>query len=139
MPKSVEVELSGKKYTIRELPSRKNMEWRKKLSEEFGDLARLIEQAPGLEINSGEGMAQLGQMVSVFVGKVSGSIEILRGLLFDYSSELGVQRENLEANGYDSEFIAAFVEVLKLAYPFGALTDLATAAVRKAGQQTKTT
>jgi hypothetical protein len=139
MPKSIEVKLAGASYTINELPSRKNMKWRESLRNEFGELVDVLAKAPGVEVDSAAGMAQIGELVRVLVGQVVGSVDVLRDHLFAYSPELQKKRDELEENGFDSEFIEAFVGVLRLAFPFGSLVDLATAAVKKAGQQTSRT
>jgi hypothetical protein len=137
--KSVEIELAGKQYVIQELPSRKNQAWRETLRGEFGELVDVLMRAPGIEVSSAGGMAAVGQLMQIMVAKVTGAIDILRDRLIDYSPKLQADREHLLENGYDSEFMSAFVEVLRLAFPFGSVVDLAGAAIAKAGQQTKKT
>ena len=54
-------------------------------------------------------------------GTLIGSMDLLLDLLFAYSPELAEDRERIEEEAYDEEALAAFTEVLKLAYPFGEL------------------
>ncbi len=139
MPNKVSVELAGQKYIIEELPSRQNQAWRKIVEEHFSDLVNVLTNAPQMEIDSKEGMIQIGGLVKVLTAKVIGAVDIMRDLLFDYSPALQADREHLEENGFDSEFVQVFMEVLKLGFPFGSMMDLAGAAIAKAGQQTKKT
>ena len=67
------------------------------------------------------------------------AVDLMREKLFEYSPELAADRERIETEGYDSEIMAAFIEVLKLAFPFGQVIGLVSAAIEKAGQQTKRT
>lgn len=134
MPKQITVELAGREYTIIERPARKNAEWRERLNNEFSELAALLVNAPNIEIDTKAGMELLGNLVQGFLRHVGGSVDTLRGLLIEYSPALVADRSHIEESGYDSEILAAFVEVLKLAYPFGSLVDLAAAATRRVGQ-----
>lgn len=120
--RSVEVTLAGRAYTITELPSRKNAEWRNSLQKPFGELVARLEGAADVELNK---LNDIGALVRSVSGTLLGSVDIITGLLFAYSPELAKDREHIEANGYDSELLGAFTEVLKLAYPFGELASKA--------------
>jgi hypothetical protein len=62
----------------------------------------------------------------------------ITAMLFDYSPVLAADRARIEAEVYESELIAAFVEVLKLAYPFGELLSLANGFTPTVSRSTST-
>jgi len=131
--KSVTILLGEQSYTIHELPTRKNEAWRKKLSEPFARVAGFLENGPQKELNDTAGIGALVREVSELLIK---SPEIVTGLLFDYAPELAADRERISENCYDSEIMDAFVEVLKLAFPFGGLIQR-VAALGSASKPTK--
>ncbi len=139
MPESVTVTLAERQYLIKELPSRKNMAWRQALKEPFGDLVDALANAPALEVDSSAGLQQLADLVRTLTSRVIGSIDLMRELLFDYSPSLAEDRDRIEVDGYDSEIVGAFTQVLQLAFPFGQVINLAARAIEKAGQQAKRT
>jgi hypothetical protein len=63
---------------------------------------------------------------------------VVKGLLYEYSPALCADKERIEAESYDSEIVQAFMEVLKLAFPFGSAVGKLTAAmtVGRKGMQT---
>ena len=115
--RSVTVKLGDNEYTIYELKARQNQIWRAKLKTRFDTLADVIGSAPATELSTA-GVSDLLRSVS---GVVIDSIEDVREALFDYAPELSADCEYIEANAYDSEIMAAFVEVLTLAFPFGGM------------------
>lgn len=121
MSKETKVALGGQTYTIKALPIRQSKAWRAQLEGPFGELSTALEGAGAVDITSGGDIARL---VRTFSGTLIGSIDILLDLLFAYSPELAADRERIEAEAYDEEALAAFAEVLKLAYPFGELLAL---------------
>jgi len=121
MPKTTTVELAGKSYTLQQKPIKAAKAWRDALRVPFGDLAATLEAADRIELTNGRDLAGLVQSLS---GTLIGSVDILLDLLFAYSDELAGDRERIEAEAYDDEALAAFTEVLKLAYPFGQLLAL---------------
>jgi hypothetical protein len=134
--KTIEITLAERDYTIQELPSRKNAKWRESLRAEFGVLFDTLSRAPQMQIDDTE---QITTLVKIILDKVGGSVDLLRERLFDYAPQLKKDQEYLEENGYDSEFVDAFIKVLKLAYPFGGLVNLAQTAARKAGSSSNQT
>ncbi len=126
MPRTVKVTLAGREYTIEELRSRANGEWRTKLQEPFGQLVDKLQSAGDTELSRPGDIANLVRSVA---GTLVQSPDTLKGLLFDYSPTLAKDRERIEAEAYDSEILDAFTEILKLAYPFGGwVTKLASLA-----------
>jgi hypothetical protein len=57
-------------------------------------------------------------LLPVLVNGLSHSIDEIIDMVFDYSPELAADREWIEENATSSEAVSAFVEVLKLSYPF---------------------
>jgi len=130
MPKQIIVTLGGREYTIKTLPIRQSRKWREKLAGPFGELVDVLEGAGTIELNSWRDIAGL---VRVLSGRIIGSVDLILDLLFDYSPELRADQEWIEENAYDEEAMAAFVEVLKLAYPFGKLRTLVSSGLEKMG------
>jgi hypothetical protein len=132
MPKSITVTLGEREYVIAEAKTRQNAAWRAKFAEPFADLSAVM----GGDLNSAVTMQQLVTLIS---GKVVQSVDIIKGLLYDYAPALAADKERIESECYDSEIVAAFVEVLKLAYPFGSLIQKIATAVSKGGLENKPT
>lgn len=133
MPKKVTVYFAGKEYQVGEKNSGPASVWREHLNNSrtmriFQTLDGAIEQIARafdsvLSGNSEQSINVssaliIGELVPVIVNGLSHSVDEIKTMLFDYSPELNADREWIEANGYDSEIITAFVEVLKLCYPF---------------------
>lgn len=119
--KSVEITLGGKQYTVAELPLRKNAAWRQKVGDLVGTVAGLVE-ATQIDLNS---TADLIGVVNQVRNVLVTAPDALTALLFDYSPVLAADRERIEGEVYESELLAAFVEVLKLAFPFGEILSWA--------------
>lgn len=122
------VTLAGKQYTLQALPMRQNAEWRRRLAGPFGELTNILENAGSIQLTDGQGLAGVVRTLS---GTLLGSVDILLGLLFDYSPALRGDRERIETEAYDDEALRALVEVLKLAYPFGELLTLVRGVMSK--------
>lgn len=133
MPKKVTVYFAGKEYQIGEKNSGPASAWREHLNASqtmriFQTLDGAIEQIARAFDNVLAGgkdktipissILIMGELLPVIVNGLSHSVDEIKAMLFDYSPELEADRVWIEANGYDSEIIAAFVEVLKLCYPF---------------------
>lgn len=133
MPKKVKVYFAGREYQIGEKNSGPASVWRTHLIGSrtmriFQSLDGAIEQIarafdnvlPGdkeqsISVSS---VITLAELLPVVVNGLSHSMDEIKDMLFDYSPELEADKEWIEANGYDSEITSAFVEVLKLCYPF---------------------
>ena len=126
--RSVTISLADASYTIHELKARPNAAWRQKMQAILTEITNLLHTAPGLDLTR-ESIAELLQAGQRLV---LDSPDRVRDLLFAYAPELAAERERLELEAYDSEFMAAFTEVLTLAYPFGRLGKILTGALSKA-------
>jgi hypothetical protein len=120
MPRSVTVKIAERDYEVQELRSRANEAWRKRLQEPFGALVKRLEGAGDTDITSPRELAALVQDTA---GALLESPDTLREMLFAYAPALEGDRERILEEAYDSELLDAFVQVLKLAFPFGGIVD----------------
>jgi hypothetical protein len=115
------VTLGGKEYVVRPLPIRKAREWRAEMAGQFGVLADVLANADSIELTS---PADIGRLVTVARDVLLATPDKLFDLLCSFVPEIAADRERIEAEAFDEEAITAFVEVLRLAFPFGALKSL---------------
>lgn len=118
---TIKISLGGREYELRPLPIRKAREIREKFTESFEQIVDAINQLPNLALDD---VHALGDIVTAVKDVLLGSVELVLEILFAYSPELAADRERIEAEAYDEEAIAAFVEVVKLLYPFGSLANV---------------
>ena len=116
--KQVTVELGGSEYTITPLTMRKSREWRQQLD---APIARMIESFRMFQVVEVSDLNAIGQLLDNLRGVALGSVDLCAEAVFSYSPELEAARDEIEEIAYDDEIVAAFVEVVKLAYPFGAM------------------
>lgn len=119
--RKVEIMFGDDIYVVTELPSRANAAWRGRLQDFLNDVRDIVAVDPSTRLSL--------DFVSDLLGKIQervvGSIGIISDLLFDYSPELSENREHIESTCYDSEIVDAFLQVLKLAFPFfGSLPEI---------------
>ena len=118
--RTITVSLGGQTYEIQPLPIRKSRAWREKLQGPFTQLVDVLASASKIELTDG---AQLGRLISIVQSTLLGSVDLVLDLLFDYSPALQADRERIEEYATDDEALDAFLEVLKLAYPFGGFLE----------------
>lgn len=118
------VTFEGKEYTIRELRHRPNKKWRKKLEASVGTIADTLMQGKDVDIAE---LTAVATLIREVAGFVINSVDTMAELLVEYCPNLSDAVEN----GFDSEVTDAFLEVLKLAYPF----SKAIATLRQIGSQ----
>ncbi len=139
MPKSTKIVLGGNEVTITELPAIKNAEWRAGLNSEITVLVKAVMQASqiDLEKRDQEQLSQAGDVLLAVSARVIELPTVMRTKLFDYAPDLS----HLAEVAYDSEIATAFLEVCKLAFPFGELASSLLPLVQKAvsGSRTKQT
>lgn len=116
--KSIKIALAGKTYTVNELPRKKNAAWREQFQAEFAEVADALVAMADSDIANADSVAALLRSV---MGQVNGAVEKIVALLLAYSSSIAADGERIEEEAYESELLDAFLEVLKLAYPFGSL------------------
>jgi hypothetical protein len=135
MPRSVRVQIAGREYEIEELRARQNAGWRKKLEGVYEPLVKRLEGAGNTDLSKGQDVAAL---VRETAGVLLQSPDTLAGLVFDYAPNVARDRERILEEAYDSELLGAFVEVLKLAFPFGGLVER-IAGLARLGQESART
>jgi hypothetical protein len=128
------IEIGDVKYTVRELKRKANAKWRLAFQAQFTEVADLIEGLPQTDLTP----AAIGNLVRQITNKVGGSVDEMAELVFAYSAELNKDRDTIEEEAYDSEIMAAFTAVLKLAYPFGSLVEMVSG-LSSLGREAKAT
>lgn len=131
--KEVTVTLGNKDYTLKQLPIRANREWRARFNGPVNTLLSAfteVGKVSTVEFKDGkELMQKIGGILLARASDVAGilleSMDFVLDGLFAYSDELRKDQAYIEENATDDEAMKAFVEVLKLAYPFGRLMNLA--------------
>lgn len=134
MPKTVKVTLGGREYILSEKVMGVSQKWREHLRQSgvmriFQSLdsavASVLEVVEGgIENVEASQIVSIAHVLPVIVNGLTDSIDDVLKLLFDYVPEMETDREWLAENAYNSEFVAAFIEVLKLNYPISALWNL---------------
>lgn len=132
----IKIKIADRKYELKELPAKKATLWREMLTNQYGTFLQEIVSVMNTDYETAEGRAIIGQLMGNAIFKLGGSIEDIREMVFSYIPELEKDREYALENGLDSQFIAAFVEVIKLAYPFGGIAQMVTRAVGAVNQRT---
>lgn len=132
--KSIQVNLGGRQYTIESLKFRAERAWRKKYDVTINELIGAVSKVK--ELSSKEFDTTGGLFKEIGMVLLSHADDLIRALLnspdilleaiCDYSPVLSADREFIEENAYQDEIAAAFVEVLKIAYPFGSLLGIVT-------------
>lgn len=132
MPKVVKYKLGGREYPITEKVSGIAERWRKHLRETalfstFMSLDAVIEQIveivdKGIENLEAGPAIGIARILPAIVDSLANSMDDIKALIFDYVPEMQADKAWLDENVYDSEYVGAFVEVLKLNFPIlGAL------------------
>lgn len=116
MARTATVTLGGREYEVRALPFRANQRWRGRLGETFEGLIEAIEQGPGTELSD---LGSIGRMMRQVRDLAMGSVGQMLDLVCEYAPGIASERERIEAEAYDEEIVDAFLEVVKLAFPFG--------------------
>lgn len=123
MGKEINATLGGRNYTIPALPIGPSRIWRQKVGKEFDQIINTFNLKFNFDTNN---IGQLTTIIKVIASILKTASDRVINLLFEYSPALMADKEWIEANATDDEALALFQEVLKLAFPFGVLLDLAT-------------
>jgi hypothetical protein len=121
LARAVQVTLGGQSYTVHQRPIRAARAWREKLGGHLGQVVSVLQNVDGIDLTRA---TDLGQLAGVLRDVVIQAPDIACDLLCEYSPEIAADRERIEGAAYDDEVMAASIEVLKLAYPFGGLLKL---------------
>lgn len=128
------VTLAGREYTVQALPIRKSREWRAQFEGLVGQALSAVQALSSMALqefdNPKELITQFGGFLSANatgLGKaLFGGLDLIADALFAYSPELAKDRKRIESEADDEELLRAFMEVAKLAFPFGALMATAS-------------
>lgn len=115
------VTLAGQVYTIKALPMGAAREWRRSFAEPIQQLMGLLENADAITLENSADLLAVAQQV---LPLALNSMDLVVEALFAYAPGLRADRERIEAEADDAEALMAVWEVLKLAYPFGSLSNL---------------
>ena len=132
--KSTNVNLAGRTYTIESLKFKAERAWRKKYDAPIGNLISAIsniKELSGKEYDKASDlMKEIGGVLLAHANELMRALlespDTLLDAICDYSPALAADRALIEENAYQDEIARVFVEVLKIAYPFGALLGIAT-------------
>jgi len=132
--KSKVVTLAGRTYTIESLKFKAERAWRKKYDAPIGDLINAIsnvKEMSGKEYDkAGDLMREVGTVLLAHANDLIRALlespDTLFDAICDYSPALASDRAFIEENAYQDEIALVFVEVLKIAYPFGSLLGIVT-------------
>jgi hypothetical protein len=116
--KTIKVRLAGKEYELKPLPIRKAREVRQRFIAPINELIEAIKRLPKIDLTD---MQSIGMLVESVQSSLLNSTDICLEILLLFSPEMVEDRERIEDEGYEEEVIAAFVEALKMLYPFGGM------------------
>jgi hypothetical protein len=119
--RTVTVQLGDTEYTITEAPYKRASKWRRKLVEQVKPLFEQVAGASEMEFSTAADLLGLWPLVQALM--VDG-VDMIYALLIEYSDVLGDARENIENTATEAQIVAAFMEVVRLADPFGLTSQL---------------
>lgn len=123
------VTLAGQEYTIKPLPIRKAREVRAKITGPVEKAIQAIRGIPQVELNDMQAISELLDAAKLILAD---SLDLCLDILFEFSPEMAADRERIETLAYDEEALTAFVEVVKMLYPFGGLVKSLTGLANRA-------
>jgi len=119
--KNVNVMLGGRQYEVEALSIKLSREWRKQFKKPFEDIVGALQGLGQIDLTD---MQTVGQVLVVLKDVLLGSTDTVIAMLFAYSPALAADRELIEGSATDDEAFTAFIQVLRLAYPFGGILGL---------------
>ena len=149
--KIVQIKIAGREYDVCPLPIKANREWRLQFQEPLQDAANLVAELGDFAGEEFDKPADLlNKILSGLSGNLSsvvkhllGSADMITQAVFQYSPAINEDKEYIEEHGYDEELVAAFMQLLSLAFPFGSairgLMDLGKEEPKANGQEDQET
>jgi hypothetical protein len=131
--KTAVITLNNQEMKIRELPSRKNRAWQRMFTERLKPALEYVAQVgkvnlpTSVEELKAAGEVDIAPLIRTgqdLAGIFLNGLDDVAELVVAYLPEEEAKGEFYLDHACDSEFLAAFEEVLNLAFPFGQLTEL---------------
>ena len=120
MPRTVEIRLGDKPYTVQQLRTRQASGWRKQVVEAFGEVVSpLLTVMDWKEVDLSDGQS-VKALVDAIGPALLGAMDTVTDCLLAYAPEL----KGAIDEAYDDEIIDGFLGVLKLSVPFEAVSRL---------------
>lgn len=114
---SFQIRLGERVHNVEILKARQAREWRSQVTLPVEIIQSLLASASTLDLGDPNNISALLGMVSQYVFK---SPDLIVDLVMSYCK----LPEDVLDSAYDEEFFAAFIEVLKAAYPFGVMSTM---------------
>jgi len=115
------LELGGKKYTVKPLPIRPARALRKEIGAALDEPLEALKNIQGIELTDTDALADVIFAVkSILFDSIDTALDTVCG----YCPEIKADRERIETEATDDEVVVAFLEVVKRLFPFGALTSM---------------
>lgn len=111
--REIKLTLGSEEFTVRELSARKNSEWRKQLDVPFKAMLQAIGSADE-QINS---TADIPGVLTRIQDLLIANADLVPDIVISYSSALEEKRAWLDENATESEFLEAFMQIARIAYP----------------------
>lgn len=123
MKRDSTITLGGQEYKIDVQPARASREWRKRIKSELLSVLDQLQAVGSLRFEKLEfgSMGELVGLARTIAETVADVPDTVVDLVFAYCPALAADRDSIESVATDDEFIAAFLEVLKLAFPFSSI------------------
>jgi hypothetical protein len=126
---TIKVKLAGKEYELKPLPIRRAREVRQRFSVPVGQVIAALKSAPTTNLSDVNALGELLDAVKLVLME---SMDLCLEALFDFSPALAADRERIENEGFDDEALNAFMEVVKMLYPFGGVLQSMNGLVQSA-------
>lgn len=135
MPVSKELTLGEQTYPVARLPYRRNHEWREKLDAKIAEMHATVQKMESLNLEGLEVDSDADSIKGMILFLLDlASKGVLRNynmfmrafvdMLFEYSPILQADRERIENEAYEEEFITALKEVVLLGVPLEPIMSL---------------
>lgn len=117
----VKVVLGGQEYEVVTLSIKASRVWREQLGAPVQQLMGVLTEADSLRLDS---PADVVRILDVVRANLLGAPDFIFAAVCAYCPAIKRDREAIEETATDAELMDAFVEVLKLAFPFGRLASV---------------
>lgn len=120
---SVTVSIAGREYEVKPLQRKATKIWRQALGKPFDDIVGIIANKDNIMLDNPSDVAGL---IVTIKDTLLYAPDFIFEALCAYAPAIDRDKEYIDENGYDEEIMKAFVEVLRIVYPFGVLAGQLT-------------